>query len=208
ESGNTEGGNTEGGNEGGNSNDNSNDNNTSSSVPVSSNNPVNSSAGTEQTVSSPAQINASQKADVTVNAAETAVTPDMVKAFTKNKSAKTLTLQYSSSLKISIDKDSITSASADLDFSVSGKNFLSAKQLKKISAEKIVQLDFVNKGDLEGIDKVTIKSRVGVDYMGKTVTIYEYKNGKLVKVGTAEVNGAGIVKFNTNYLGQFVLAVE
>lgn len=176
--------------------------------PVVSSNPVNPSISSVQPVTSSAQISVTKQKEVTIDAAKTDVTPAMVKAFIKNKNTKTLTLKYSSSLKISIDKANIKDASADLDFSVSGKKFLSSKLLKKLGSEKVVQLDFVNKGRLDGVEKATVKVRVGANYIGKTVTIYEYKDGKLVKVGKAAVNGAGIVKFNTNRLSQFVLAVE
>ena len=171
-----------------------------------------SSEAISNAVSSPAQITASRKAEITVNAADTEVTPAMVEAFVKNKNAKTLTLQYSSALKVSVNKSDINDADANLDFSVTGEKFLSSKTIKNNKtlkkASKVVQIDFVNKGDLEGIDKVTIKSKAGIGYAGKTVTIYEYVNGKLVKVGVGKVNGAGLVKFDTDHLGQFVIAVQ
>ena len=171
-----------------------------------------SSEAISNAVSSSAQITASRKADITVNAAETDVTPQMVEAFVKNKNSKTLTLQYSSALKVSVNKSDINDADANLDFSVSGEKFLSSKTVKNNktlkNASKIIQIDFVNKGDLEGVDKVTIKSKAGIGYAGKTVTIYEYVNGKLVKAGVAKVNGAGLVKFDTDHLGQFVIAVQ
>lgn len=180
--------------------------------PVVSNNPVNPSAGTVKEATSAVEISAAKQKEVTVNATEADVTPTMVQAFIKNKNTKTLTLKYSSALKISIDKANITSTSANLDFSVSGKNFISSKTINKSkflkNASKIVQLDFVNKGDLDGVDKVSIKSKVGMEFVSKTVTVYEYKNGKLIKVAKVKVNGAGIAKFDTDHLGQFVLAVE
>ena len=111
-------------------------------------------------------------------------------------------------MKVAIAKADISDASANLDFSVSGEKFLSSSQVKKLGAEKVVQLDFVSTGKLDGVDKATIKSSVGMGYVGKTVTVYEMVNGKLVKVGVAKVNGAGIVKFDTDHLGQFVLAVK
>ena len=167
-----------------------------------------SSEAAEQVAESSKDVAASRKPDITVNAAESGVSSDIVAAFTSNKSAKTLTLKYSSTLKVAIAKADISDASANLDFSVSGEKFLSSSQVKKLGAEKVVQLDFVSTGKLDGVDKATIKSSVGMGYVGKTVTVYEMVNGKLVKVGVAKVNGAGIVKFDTDHLGQFVLAVK
>ena len=133
----------------------------------------------------------------------------MVTAFTKNKNAKTLTLQYSSSLKIAIDKGDISNSAANLDFSVSVKSFLPASAIKKLdSAEKIVQINFAGAGELNGVDKVTIKSRVGAKYCGQTAVVYEYVNGKLVKIGTGKINAAGIINFKTDHFSQFVIAVE
>ena len=131
----------------------------------------------------------------------------MVAAFTKNKNAKTLTLNYSSVLKVSVAKEDINGAAA-LNFSISSRNFLSAKDINKLDASKVVQLDFAGEGKLDGVDKVSVKYRVGAKFIGQTVNVYEYVNGKLVKVGTGKVNAAGIVKFNTDHYGQFVLAVE
>lgn len=166
----------------------------------------------EHIVESPKDVAASRTPDLTVNAAESGVSADIVTAFANNKAAKTLTLKYSSTLKVAIAKEDISDAAADIDFSVSGKNFLNTKTIQKNkalnNATKIVQLDFVSTGKLDGVDKATIKSSVGMGYVGKTVTVYEMVNGKLVKVGVAQVNGAGVVKFDTDHLGQFVLAVK
>lgn len=193
--------------------DNNDDNNTTTTpapAPVVSNNPVSSGSSDPVTVvSSPAEVTAARDKNVTVNAVETPVTAQMLKAFTKNKNTSTLTLQYTSALKLDIAKSDVSSTSADLDFKLSTKSFLSEKALDKLDgAAKIVQLEFTGSDDMSGVDKVTIKSKVGAKYIGQKVTIYEYKNGKLVKVGVAEVNGAGIVKFKTNHFGQFVIAVE
>lgn len=171
-----------------------------------------SAEAVEHVVESPKDVASSRTPDLTVNAAESGVSEDIVAAFASNKTAKTLTLKYSSTLKVAIAKEDISDAAANLDFSVSGKNFLNTKTIQKNkalnNATKIVQLDFVSTGKLDGVDKATIKSSVGVGFAGKTVTVYEYVDGKLVKVGVAQVNGAGIVKFDTDHLGQFVLAVK
>lgn len=132
----------------------------------------------------------------------------MVKAFVKNKSAKTLTLSYSTSLKVVINKKDITDKSADFNYSIRVKNFLSSKDIKKLKAEKTVQIDFAGKGKLDGVDKVTIKYRVGTKLAGKKVTVYEYKNGKLVKIAKGKVSASGFASFKTDHYGQFVIAVE
>ena len=166
-----------------------------------------------ETVSSPAEVSASRNPSLTVDAASTPVSTAMVEAFVKNDSAKTMTLSYGSALKIAVDKDDITDAeAANLDFSVSGKNFLKKSDIAEnevlSTATKIVQIDFVNEGKIEGVDKVTVRSKVGVKLAGKTVTVFEYVNGKLVKLGTSEVTASGYVKFKTDHFGQFVIAVE
>ena len=172
-----------------------------------------SSEATGETVSSPAQVSASRNPSLTVDAASTPVSTAMVEAFVKNDSAKTMTLSYGTALKIAVDKDDISDAeAANLDFSVSGKNFLDVDTIEEneilSEATKIVQIDFVSEGKIDGVDKVTVKSKVGVKLAGKTVTVFEYVNGKLVKLGTGEVTASGYVKFNTDHFGQFVIAVE
>ena len=166
-----------------------------------------------ETVASPADVSASRNPSLTVDAASTPVSTAMVEAFVKNDSAKTMTLSYGSALKIAVDKDDITDAeAANLDFSVSGKNFLTKSVIAEnevlSTATKIVQIDFVNEGKIDGVDKVTVRSKVGVKLAGKTVTVFEYVNGKLVKLGTSEVTASGYVKFKTDHFGQFVIAVE
>ena len=176
--------------------------------------PSSSSTGTASvtTVSTPVQIAASKNSNITVNAAETDVTPAMLKVFTKNRAAKTMTLSCSSKLKIVINKSNISGTSANLDFSLSGKKFLPSKLIRNNKtlnrAEKIFQLDFTNNGDFGGVDKVTVKYRAGTKFSGKKVTVYEYVNGKLVKIGTGKVSGSGLVNFNTDHYGQVVIAVE
>ncbi|MCM1329281.1 MAG: hypothetical protein NC253_07540 [Ruminococcus sp.] len=182
-------------------------------VPGSSTSSGSSEAAAEPTVeASPAAVSASKDKDVVIEATAP-VTESVLEAFANNKSSETLTLKYSSALKVTINKSDVNGeAAANLDFSLSGKNFLSEKAIAKSAAlseaTKVVQLDFVSEGDFGGVDKVTIKNRVGMQYVGQKVTVYEYVDGKLVKLGVAEVNGAGVVKFNIDHFGQFVLAVE
>lgn len=164
-------------------------------------------------VSSPAEISASKNADVTVNAASEPVSAEMVTAFVNNDAAKTMTLSYGSALKVAVNKEDVTDAeTANLDFSVSGENFLSSSDIEDnevlSEATKIVQIDFVSEGKIDGVDKVTVKSKVGVKLAGKTVTVFEYVDGKLVNLGKTEVTASGYVKFKTDHFGQFVLAVE
>lgn len=179
--------------------------------------PGSSSSGSSEAPSAPVAsveaVSGSKDANVTVSASEAPVSAAVVSAFVKNDSAKTMTVSCGSTLKIAVDKEDVSDAeAANLDFSMSGKNFLSKDDIEGeetlSNATKIVQLDFVSEGKIEGVDKVTVKSKVGVKLAGKTVTIFEYKNGKLVKVGVAEVTASGYVKFKTNHLGKFVLAVE
>lgn len=166
---------------------------------------------TSNTVSTPAQVRTSSKSNITINAAETKVTPAIINAFTKNKKAKTLTVSYGSKMKIVIKKSDVKDVSSTLDFSVTGKNFLSSK-IKNSSAlakaKKIVQIDFVKEGKFDGVDKVTVQSRVGAKYVGRKATVYEYVNGKLVKVAKATVGGSGLVSFNIDHYGQYVVVVN
>lgn len=166
---------------------------------------------TSNTVSTPAQVRTSSKSNITINAAETKVTPAIMKAFTKNKKAKTLTISYGTKMKISIKKSDVKGVSANLDFSVSGKNFLSSKIKNSAAlakAKKITQIDFVKEGKLDGVDKATVQSRVGAKYVGRKATVYEYVNDKLVKVANTTVGGSGLVKFNIDHYGQYVVVVE
>lgn len=159
-------------------------------------------------VSSPAQVAATRNPVLVVNAADTPVSADMLEAFTKNDDAKTLTLSYNSSLKIAIDKEDVNDTSADIDISVNTDDFLSAKEVKKLGATKVVQIDLEGEGKIEGVDKVTVKYRVGAKFAGKEVAVYEYVDGKLVKIGTGKVTANGFVNFKTDHFGQFVIAVE
>ena len=167
-----------------------------------------SSSSEAVTVSTPAQVAATRNPNLTVNAGEASVSSDMLTAFVKNDDAKTLTLSYSSTLKIAVDKDDVSDTSADLDISVSTEGFLSAKEIKKLDATKVVQIDLEGEGSFDGVDKVTVKYRVGAKLAGKEVTVYEYVNGKLVKIGTGNVTANGFVNFKTDHFGQFVIAVE
>ena len=167
-----------------------------------------SSSSEAVTVSTPAQVAATRNPNLTVNAGEAPVSSDMLTAFVKNDDAKTLTLSYSSTLKIAVDKDDVSDTSADLDISVSTNGFLSAKEIKKLDATKVVQIDLEGEGKIEGVDKVVVKYRVGAKLAGKEVTVYEYVNGKLVKIGTGKVTANGFVNFKTDHYGQFVIAVE
>ena len=167
-----------------------------------------SSSSEAATVSTPAQVAATRNPNLTVNAGEASVSSDMLTAFVKNDDAKTLTLSYSSTLKIAVDKDDVSDTSADLDISVSTEGFLSAKEIKKLDATKVVQIDLEGEGKIEGVDKVVVKYRVGAKLAGKEVTVYEYVNGKLVKIGTGKVTANGFVNFKTDHYGQFVIAVE
>lgn len=166
------------------------------------------------TVVSAAQVATSTKPNVTVNAAETKVTTAMVTAFTSNKKAETLTLDYGSKVKVAIDKKDVKAAAsvAKLDFSTTNKNFISTAAVKKnatlAKAEKVVQMNFTSTGKLEGVDKVTVKNRVGAKYAGQKATVYEYVNGKLVKVARVTVGGSGLVNFKIDHFGQYVIVVE
>ncbi|MDE5575845.1 MAG: hypothetical protein K2J11_00465 [Oscillospiraceae bacterium] len=136
----------------------------------------------------------------------------MMTAFTKNKKAKTLTLDYGTKMKVVVSKSDVKDAAkADLDFSVTGKNFISSKSINKnktlSKAEKVVQMKFVNDGKIKGIEKVTINRRVGKSYAGQKAVVYEYTDGKLVKIATVKVNKNGYVSFKTDHLGKFVIAV-
>ncbi|MCM1329278.1 MAG: hypothetical protein NC253_07525 [Ruminococcus sp.] len=170
-------------------------------------------AAPETVVASAKEVASAKDTNLTVNAAETPVSASMLTAFTNNKAAKTLTLNCGSGLKIAVDKENVKdSAAANLDFSTSGKNFLNVETIESVAelseATKIVQLDFVSEGDFGGVDKVTVKNKVGMQFVGQKVAVYEYVDGKLVKLGVATVNGAGVVKFSIDHFGQFVLAVE
>lgn len=159
-----------------------------------------------------AQVSQSKKAVVVVDASQTGVTEDLVKAFADNKKAKTLTAKVSSSLKIKIDKEDISGEVSDLDFSVSGKDFISAEAIADSAAlkdsAKVVQLDFVSDGDFGGVDSVTVKAKVDLKLRGKTAVVYEYANGKLVKVAEGKVTVSGNVEFNADHFGQYVIAVK
>lgn len=167
-----------------------------------------SGAADAPVVSTPAQISATRNPVLTVDAAETPVSSDMLDAFVKNDDAEILTLSYSSVLKIAIEKDDVNDISAGLDLSVNTEGFLSAKEIKKLDATKVVQIDLEGEGSFDGVDKVTVKYRVGAKLAGKEVTVYEYVNGKLVKIGTGKVTANGFVNFKTDHFGQFVIAVE
>lgn len=180
----------------------------SSSAPVAT---VTTTTITSTTVSTPAQVRTSSKSNITINAADTKVTPAIVNAFTKNKKAKTLTVSYGTKMKIAIKKSDVKGVSATLDFSVSGKNFLSSKIKNSAAlakAKKIVQIDFVKEGKLDGVDKVTVQSRVGAKYVGQKATVYEYVNGKLIKRANGVVGGSGLVSFNIDHYGQYVVVVN
>lgn len=187
-----------------------NGNNTSANVlsPV----PV-TSADTAAEAKITNEISNTSKSNAAIDVSETGVTPDMLTAFSANKRAKTLTAKYSSSFMVKIAKEDVDAENAEaLDFSVSGKKFISNKQIANVKAlknsEKIIQLDFSKKGELTGVDKVTVRTRTNIQDDGKTAVIYELVDGKLKKVGVCTIKARGFAEFETDHLGQFVIVVK
>ncbi|MCH5349188.1 MAG: hypothetical protein J1E40_07685 [Oscillospiraceae bacterium] len=150
------------------------------------------------------------KKNITVTADGEGITKDILSAFKSNKKAQSLTVKYSSTLKIEISKDDISGELTTLDFT-KGSSFLSAKKISSFqqlkNSEKVIQLNFTNDGNFGGVDKVTVKSYVGSKLSGKTADIYEYKDGKLVRIGSSKINASGFVDFKTDHYGKFVIAI-
>lgn len=157
-------------------------------------------------------IKRSGKSSINYNAEDAGVTEDILKSFAQNKNAKTLTAKFDG-FKVKINKSDIKNAKAleDIDFTLSDKKVVSNSQIKKLSALKnsqnVLQLNFENGADISGIKGVKLQVNAGKKLNGSTAVIYERKGNKLVKHGTTEVNN-GYVSFNTDHLGQFVIAVK
>ena len=155
-------------------------------------------------------IKKSGKKDITVKASDEGITAEILSAFISNKKSEKLTVKYSSSLKIEISKKDINGKLNDLDFSKGG-NFLSSKKISNMeqlkNAEKTVQLNFTNDGDFGGTDKVTVKTYIGSKITGKRADIYEYKDGKLVKISSCKITAAGYASFDINHYGKYVVAL-
>ena len=155
----------------------------------------------------------SNKPNLAVDVSETGVTAEMLSNLANNKKVKTLTAKYGSGFMINIAKEYIDAENAEtLDFSVSGNNFISRSQIAKNkvlrNSERIIQLDFNKKGELTGVDKVTVKTRTNIGDDGKTAVIYELVDGKLKKAGKYTIKARGFVEFETDHLGQFVIVVQ
>lgn len=170
-------------------------------------------ASVDTPAASAADVKTASKAEVKVDASATKVTPAMVTAFANNAKTKTLTLEYGSTVKVAVAKDDLKDAAkANLDFSVSGKKILSDAAIKSnktlANAAAIAQMNFVQEGKFNGIDKVTVKNRVGAKFVGQKATVYEYVDGKLVKVAETKVGGSGLVSFKIDHFGKYVIVVE
>ena len=158
-----------------------------------------------------AALKTTASSSLTISAPAEGITADILTALTSSKNTKNLTVKYGTSMKVVISKDDVKGAAAKLDFT-KGANFLSAKaiagasQLK--SSEKVVQLNFAKEGDFGGVSKVKIRSYVSNKMVGKTAVVYEYVNGKLVKVAETKVAASGNVSFNITHYGQYIIAVE
>lgn len=158
-------------------------------------------------------LKTSGKSSISYNASEAGVTKDILTAFAKNKSAKTMTAKFDN-FKVKIKKSDIEDAKAleGIDFSVKEKDFISKSQINKTNAlknsKKVVQLNFESSADVSGLKKVNIQAKAGKSFTDNTAVVYELKGNKLVKVGTAKVDLNGYVSFNTDHLGQFVVAVK
>ena len=151
------------------------------------------------------------KPSITIQAPADGIKSDVLAAFKANKSVKKITVKYNASLQVTISKSDMTGKAADLDFT-KGKNFLTKKQISSSKllkdSKKLVQLNFDNDGDFGGLSKVGIKSNVGKELKGKTATVYEYKDGKIVKIASGKVSATGNLSFNIDHYGQYVVAVK
>lgn len=155
----------------------------------------------------------SGSSSVSYNASEAGVTEDILTAFAKNKYAKTMTAKFDS-FKVKIKKSDIEDVKAleDIDLSVNEKDFISKSQINKTKvlkeSKKVVQLNFESSADISGLKKINIQAKAGKNFNDSTAAVYELKGKKLVKIGTAKVDSNGYVSFNTDHLGQFVIAVK
>ena len=158
-------------------------------------------------------VGKSHKSSITYNAAQAGVTEDILKAFSDNRYAKTLTAKFDR-FKVKIDKTDIEDVNElkDIDLSISEKTVISQTQIKKLSSlknsKKIVQLNFNSSEDIGSLKEIGIQANVGKKLSGETAVIYERKGKKLVKVGSAKVKVNGYVCFDTDHLGQFVVAIR
>lgn len=158
-------------------------------------------------------VGRSHKSSITYNAAQAGVTEDILKAFSDNRYAKTLTAKFDR-FKVKIDKTDIEDVNElkDIDLSISEKTVISQTQIKKLrslkNSKKIVQLNFNSSEDIGSLKEIGIQANVGKKLSGETAVIYERKGKKLVKVGSAKVKVNGYVCFDTDHLGQFVVAIR
>lgn len=180
-----------------------------SSTPASSSNA--SAAPSAKSVAN--DLKRARKSSISYNASEAGVTKDILTEFAKNKNARTMTAKFDN-FRVKINKSDIKDAKAldNIDFSIKEKDFISKQQINKTNAlknsKKVVQLNFESSAEVSGLKKVNIQAKAGKSFNNSTAVVYELKGKRLVKAGTAKVDLNGYVSFNTDHLGQFVIAVN